>query len=397
MGLFYLQMILMWYNLNNMNLSTSVASLTRVGAAASRRLNRLGIKTAGDLLFWFPFRYEDFRRMAPIKDLRDGENVTVRAKLELIASKRSFRKRTNITEALFSDDTGSVRAVWFNQSFIAKILQPGDIVFLSGKIKADMLGPQFSSPTYEKETAHATAHTARLVPIYPLTEGLTQKQIRFLMQQAIPLAPALSDWMPEEILDDYDLASLGDAIHGIHFPDDENELKISTERLKFDELFLVQLKAELSRRVRLDSRSAKIIFHEKEIKEFVGGLPFTLTRSQKVAAWEILRDTQKSAPMNRLLSGDVGSGKTIVAAIAAYNTALAGRQTVIMAPTEILAAQHYATLNKLLGAKLAVALLTRSQFQLSDFKNSVKSKKQIVTAIQNNSAQIIIGTHALLG
>jgi ATP-dependent DNA helicase RecG len=203
--------------------------------------------------------------------------------------------------------------------------------------------------------------------------------------------------MPEEILDDYDLASLGDAIHGIHFPDDENELKISTERLKFDELFLVQLKAELSRRVRLDSRSAKIIFHEKEIKEFVGGLPFTLTRSQKVAAWEILRDTQKSAPMNRLLSGDVGSGKTIVAAIAAYNTALAGRQTVIMAPTEILAAQHYATLNKLLGAKLAVALLTRSQFQLSDFKNSVKSKKQIVTAIQDGSAKIIIGTHALLG
>ncbi|MFA5128129.1 MAG: ATP-dependent DNA helicase RecG [Patescibacteria group bacterium] len=405
-----------------MNLATSVSSLTRVGASASKRLNRLGIKTAEDLLFWFPFRYEDYSRIVPIKDLHDGEAVTIRAKLELIASKRSFRKRVNITEALFSDESGSVRATWFNQPFIAKVLQPGDVVFLSGKVKADMLGPQFSSPTYEKETTRATAHTARLVPIYPLTEGLTQKQIRFLIQQVIPLADKIDEWLPENILDDYDLATLSDAIRGIHFPNDVNELRISTERLKFDELFLVQLKAELSRRVRLDSNSTEIIFHEKEVKEFVSGLPFKLTPSQKMSAWEILRDTQKSAPMNRLLSGDVGSGKTIVAAIVAYNTALAGKQTVIMAPTEILAAQHYATINKFLGDKLTMALLTRSQYSLSlaekltpsdrDFappeggsSMAVRSKflplattkKRVIEAIKNDEVKIIIGTHALLG
>ena len=385
-----------------MNLSTSVSSLTRVGATAAKRLYRLGIKTAEDLLFWFPFRYEDYSRIVPIKNLRDGEAVTVRAKLELIASKRSLRKRVNITEALFSDDTGSVRATWFNQPFIAKVLQPGDVVYLSGKVKADMLGPQFSGPVYEKETSRATAHTARLVPIYPLTEGLTQKQIRFLIQQVVPLAEKIDDWLPENILDDYDLASLGNAIRGIHFPSDVNELKISTERLKFDELFLVQLKAELSRRARLDSRSAEIIFHEKEIKEFVAGLPFKLTPSQKISAWEILRDTQKTAPMNRLLSGDVGSGKTIVAAMAAYNTALSGKQTVIMAPTEILARQHYDTLLKLLGDKLKMILLTSTQCQISNIQCQIKSKlsnikMQAIELIKNNSAQIIVGTHALLG
>jgi ATP-dependent DNA helicase RecG len=397
-----------------MDLNTPVSNLSRVGATTARKLSRLGVKTAAELLNWLPFRYEDYRSIVPIGSLKDGAAVTVRGKIELIANKRSFRHRKIITEALVSDPSGSVRIVWFNQPFIVKNLKPGDVVFLSGKVKADMLGTQFSSPAYERETTGETAHTARLVPIYPLTTGLTQKQIRFLITQILPLTDNITEWLPENILEKFDLAPLGAAMRGIHFPKDEVDLKLSTERLKFNELFLMQLKAELARLKKTSENAPALKFKENEIKQFVAGLPYTLTRAQKVASWEILRDLQKATPMNRLLSGDVGSGKTVVAAMAAYNTVLNGYQAIVMAPTEILARQHYDTMSKLFGEKLRIALLTRSQFLIFNFKffqpeadrplaeNNIKflnfkiTKHQIFEAISDGSIDIIIGTHALL-
>ena len=378
-----------------MNLQTPIKDLNRVGKTTAKKLAYLGLKTAGDLLYYFPFRYEDFSRIVPIRDLKEGETVTIRGKLELIGNRRSFRRRTNITEALISDVTGSLRVVWFNQPFIAKMLQPGDEIFLAGKVRSDMLGPQLNSPVYEKVTAAGTTHTARLVPIYPLTSGITQKQLRFLMSQIIDLTKEAEEWLPENILEKYDLVPLSAALRGIHFPVDAVDLQQNTRRLKFEELFLLQLQAGLSRAGRARTKALVIRFQEEEIKSLVAGLPFTLTKTQKISTWEILQDLSKSQPMNRLLSGDVGSGKTVVAAIAAYNAVLNGYQVALMAPTEILTRQHYDSLVKILASRgVKIGLLTSNQ--VLDNQSEQIKKNDLADKIKIGELQIIIGTQALL-
>lgn len=372
-----------------MDLATPISELSRVGKTSAKRLEYLGIKTAGDLLYYFPFRYEDYRTLLPIAQLRAGELVTICGQVELIANKKSFKSRKTITEALVSDKSGSVRIVWFNQPYIVKNIQVGDVLFLSGKAQADMLGPKLVSPVYEKFSKEKTTHTARMVPIYPTTYGLTQKQIRFLISQVIELVNKTKEWLPAEILEQADLTPFAGALRGIHFPADDNDLKLSTDRLKFDELFLIQLKAELARQEKATLQAPSIIFKEDKIKEFVASLPFTLTKPQKVSAWEILQDIAKTQPMNRLVSGDVGSGKTVVAAIAIYDVFLNGYQAVVMAPTEILAQQHYQSLQKLFSKlNIRVGLLTGSQ--------APKIKKETTAEINSGKIDIIVGTHALL-
>jgi ATP-dependent DNA helicase RecG len=371
-----------------MDFSTPISQLARVGKTIGKRLEVLGIRTAQDLLYYFPFRYEDYRQIVPISQLRDGELVTVCGQVELVGNKRSFKSRKTITEALVSDQTGSLRIVWFNQPFLIKNIKVGDMVHFSGKVKSDMLGPQLVSPAYEKYKED-TAHTARLVPIYPLTYGLTQKQIRFLINQTLPLADKIPEWLPPDILEQFDLVPLASALHGIHFPADEQDLKLSTDRLKFDELFLVQMKAELSKKERSTLRAPIIEFKEAAIKDFVAALPFTLTKTQKVATWEILQDLSKPIPMNRLVSGDVGSGKTVVAAISLYNVFLNGGQGAIMAPTEILAQQHYNSL---------VKLFDRSGVRLALLTGSLTKKEKIAIAenCKSGAVDIVVGTQALL-
>lgn len=381
-----------------MQLTTPISALSKVGKKTATLLAKLHIHTAGDLLYYFPFRYEDFRKTVSIQELRVGDMVTVKARIELIANKRSFRTKKMITECLVSDESGSLRVVWFNQPFITKTLQPGDVVVLSGKITRDMLGAQMVSPAYEKERAGQTTHTARLVPMYPLTQGLTEKQLRFLVSQVLPLAKAFPEWLPEKILEDYDLPPLSAALHGIHFPEDETELRLSTERLKFDELLLIQLQAESSRVKKSITKAPEIVFQEAEIKRFVADLPFTLTPAQKLAAWEIIQDMSKSTPMNRLLSGDVGSGKTIVAGLAMYNAVLNGFQGVVMVPTEILARQHFETLTKLFASYgITIGLYTRTQRLMKTHDDTVEfSKKELLEQVLQGKIQVIIGTHALL-
>src|SRR3989344_765589 len=226
-----------------MQLNTPVSALTRVGEATQKYLARLGVKNARELLYYFPFRYEDYSRLLKIKQLTEGEMVTVKVKIELISNKRTPRWRKIITEALVSDDTGSLRVVWFNQPFLIKNLKPGDLVYLSGKVQTDMIGSELLSPAYEKVTIKETANTARLVPVYPLTEGITQKQLRFLITQVIGLAERLPEWLPDKIRRDFNLIKLGDAVKGIHFPDDQKHLDLATHRLKFDEVFVLDRKS----------------------------------------------------------------------------------------------------------------------------------------------------------
>lgn len=378
-----------------MELNTPISALTRVGKTTARTLKRIGVETAGDLLRYFPFRYEDYRGLKPVIALRDGEMATVRVKIELLANKRSWRRRKTVTEALVSDKSGQLRVVWFNQPFITKILKTGDEVFLSGKVKTDIFGNQLVSPVYEKVGAGQTKHTARLVPIYPLTGGLTSKQVRFLVSQILSLAGRTPEWLPLEILERFDLAPLAEALRGIHFPEDETDLRLSTERLKFDELFILQLRAELARRRRKSEKAPALAFREEEIKKFVSRLPFQLTRTQKISAWEILKDIAEPRPMNRLLSGDVGSGKTVVAAIAAYDAVLNGYQVVLMAPTEILARQHFQSFEKMFaGLPISVGLRTRGQIILPG--SAEATKKDFLAEIKSGELDIAIGTHALL-
>src|SRR3989338_2299987 len=335
----------------SMDLHTKVSELHRVGKTLEKRLKHLGIVSVRDLLFYFPFRYEDYSRVTPMKDLRDGMQTTVMGKIELIANKRSPRKRTMITEAVVADATDRIRVVWFGQPFIAKVLRVGDTVYLSGAVKEDMFGVQMVGPSYEKsrDTRHPstssgqaisrdttgetrnskletrdTMHTARIVPMYSLTSGITQKQLRFLMSQVIGLAEKIDEWLPEEVLDKADVISLPFALKAIHFPETQEELKQAERRIKFGELFILQLRAEMIRQSVKQSVAPRIAFKEQETKAFVQSLPFTLTNDQKKAAWEILKDLEKGEPMNRMLLGDVGAGKTVVAALVAYNAVLNG-------------------------------------------------------------------------
>ncbi len=390
-----------------MNPDTPISTLNRVGKTTAKHLSRLNIETAGDLLYYFPFRYEDFRKMTLIASLEQGSLTTIKGKLELIASKRTPRRHKVITEGLVSDESGSIKVVWFNQPYLSKTLHQGDELYLSGKVQVSAFGAEMISPSFEKVTSGETTHTARLVPIYPLTGGITQKQIRFLVNQIIGLADNIPEWLPNEILEKFDLVPLAGSLHGIHFPKDEIDLAKGTERLKFDELFLLQLRAELARQQKIQSSAPCLEFKKDLITKFVQALPFTLTKTQKVSAWEILQDIGQTHPMNRLLSGDVGSGKTVVAAMVMYNAVLNGYQAVLMAPTEILATQHYHSLCRLFeGLDIKVGLLTRSQALKSKIQNSnfqinpklqlSKQKRNLLEDINSGQLQVVVGTHALL-
>ena len=377
-----------------LDLTTPVSEISRVGKTTASRLKRLGIETVEDLIFYYPFRWEDFSEISSIENLQPGAIVTVKGKIQLLKNRRSPVKRKFLTEGLISDKTGSVKVIWFNQPFLAEILQPGDEVYLSGKVDFDRYTLQLINPVYEKVSRSQAIHTARLVPIYSLTENLTQKQIRFLISLVLPAIKLIKDWLPPDIIKEFNLIDLDLALSQIHFPKNQRTLDLAIKRLKFDELFLFQLQIQLSKIELSASQAEKINFAEKETKYFVDSLPFKLTNDQRKAAWQIISDLQKRNPMNRLLEGEVGSGKTVVAAIAMFNVALEKKQSVLMAPTEILAAQHYKTINNLFQAtELKVALLTRSQ-QLVN--NTEATRKKILDSLKSDEIKIIIGTHALL-
>lgn len=391
----------MEYNISMVNLDTDILQINRIGAATAKRLKLLGIAKARDLLFYFPFHYDDFRRIAAIDELSAGQTANIVGRIELIQNKRSSRRRMNITETLVSDDTGSVKVIWFNQPFIVKTLGAGDMVSLAGKVEEDFSGPVFMSPTYEKITKGGAIHTQGLVPNYHLTASITQKQLRFLIKSVIHLVEELDDWLPLRIKNELKLLSLAEAVKKIHFPANEEDVKEAKKRLGFEELFLIQLQSQLIKNDLKASRAEAVLFKEEETKKFVDSLPFRLTDAQRKATWEILKDMEKEAPMSRLLEGDVGSGKTVVAAIAIFNAALNKKQSVLMTPTEILARQHFNSLCKLFaGLGISVELYTRS-FKLNNQeagskKSKVGKNKTQASKSKLLASNIVIGTHSLI-
>lgn len=394
-----------------MTLSSPIESIPRVSAAYSKRLNRLGIKTIKDLLYHFPFRYDDLSLVKKISDLQVNETATIRGEIINIKILRTFKKKMWLVEALIKDDSGTTRAVWYNQPFLIRTYKKGAWISLAGKVNYDGKTLFFSNPAHEKispplaspyqEGNNEGTHTGRLIPIYSETAGLTSKWLRYILKTILPkILPEIKDFLPEKIKKAQRLIELNEAIEKIHLPQNQEDIDSARQRLAFDELFLIQLYVLEQKKKWQKNSASQIKFDQSLIKKFVDSLPFKLTNSQRKSAWEILQDLEKPIPMNRLLEGDVGSGKTVVAAISALQTAKAGFQVALMAPTEILAQQHFSEMIKLLSShNLNIGLITSAEAKIfyNDIESKAKiNKKEFIQKIKQGEIQIAIGTHSLI-
>jgi len=395
------------------NLDLPIEKLSHVGPRMLPRLKRLGIMTIGDLIRHFPARYEDFSNAISISDIGEaGQVVSIQGEVEKIETVRAWKRRMTITTAYVNDGTDSIRTVWFNQSYLADTFKEGTLVSLSGKISQDKRGLYLSNPSYERisrseltdgsfQLVAGLKHTGRLIPIYPETEGISSKYLRFLIKPVIESLDDLPDPLPEDIRERYHFTDYVSALKAIHFPAKLEDAEPARKRFAFEELLLIQLRT-LQDRAAMQSLTAPQVHFEKElIANFVKHLPFTLTDDQRRSAFEILQDLDRPHPMNRLLNGDVGSGKTVVALIAAYQTVHAGYQAVFMAPTEILAKQHYATITGIMNNEpgIMIGLLTGSearQWPNDETTEEKISKKLIIQKIARGEIKIIIGTHAVI-
>jgi len=407
----------------NLDIGTPISNIPRISLAYQKRLAKLGVKTLRDLFYHFPHRYDDFSHIKLIGELKENEIVTIQGRVAGIKNIRTWKKRMLITEVYIQDKTGIIKAVWFNQPYITNSLSEGSWVSLSGKINpvksresgiAEQLfngvnlnkGLYLSNPSYEKITKNSELktknyplrHTGCLVPVYPETTGLSSRYLRYLIQFFSPILEQLPDWLPEEIKKSQRLIDLDRALNQIHFPTSDKAINQAKQRLAFDELFIIQLYALWQKIKWQKEKAVKIPFHKELIKKFVKELPFELTDSQRQSAWEIFQDLDKGQPMNRLLEGDVASGKTIVAALATLQVASRDLQVAFMAPTEVLAIQHFKSFSSLFAKyDLPIGLLTNTASQISrQSKEIEQNKKQLLGRIKNGQVKIIIGTHALI-
>ena len=366
--------------------------LPGLGATSIADLKSLGVHTPEELVFHFPFRYEDFSAKASIASLQGGEAVTIHGTIEKIVSRRIPGRRLILIEARVTDDTGELTVTWFNQPYLLQTLPPGCEVALSGEVKRMGKKLVMTHPTYERVRRADLVHTGRVVPIYSLTGSLTQKRLRAAIAHVLRTQHE-TEWMPKEILEREHLVSFHEALQELHFPSGEEALDVARRRLQFDELFLYELSQFLARRELKTQRAPRIPFDVEVLKSFVATLPFELTKAQRRAAFEIVKDLERDVPMNRLLEGDVGSGKTVVATLAAVSAAHGGFQTTLLAPTELLATQHAQTIQRLVPKKFSVALLTSHAQRLG---TKEVSRVTLLKKISSGAVDLVIGTHALL-
>lgn len=380
-----------------MSLDLPVKEIYGVGPKLASRLKILGIEKLQDLIFYYPFRFEDYSKVINIAEIQPDEPMTILGKIKILNSKRSRFQRKNLTEALVEDDTGSIQVVWFNQPYIKNTLKVNDKVFFSGQASLRFDTLQLVSPIFEKKTEN-NVHTARIIPIYPSTAGITQKQLRYLISIALKHLDKLKDLIPKELLEQLELLEIKKALKIIHYPKDSKQLEPALDRLKFDELFLIQFLSQQLKNQLAKNKSYQIKFKQKQTKAFVDSLPFDLTDAQKKCSWRILQDLEKIEPMNRLLEGDVGSGKTAVAAIICLNVCLNNKQAVVMAPTEILASQHLKNfLDYFKDFDFEIAILTRTEKKIYKKGKEIEcKKKEFYEKISSGEVKLIIGTHALI-
>lgn len=384
-----------------MNLQTPVRDASRAYKMYGSRLEKLGIRNLGDFLFHIPFRYDDYSLISKIGNVQAGETVTIKGTIEKIANQYT-RKWKSLQKAIVKDDTGNIEVLWFNQAFLTRVMKKGDLISLSGKVELDRNKFTFVSPDYEIIFNNETIHTGRLVPVYPETKGISSKWLRRQVYKILDEKELIQEYLPESLIEENQLMNLNDALQAIHFPQNLEQAEKAKQRLAFEELFILQL-STLARKKEWESASLGYSFlitaFDKKIDEFLKKLPFELTNAQKKAVKEILADLERERPMNRLLEGEVGSGKTVVAAIAMYVAFLNGFQSVLMAPTEILAQQHYRTIQKLLGPLgVNVQLFTSGTKppKIKDYRLKITEKNQKSKIRNQKSFDIAVGTHTLI-
>lgn len=352
----------------------------------AEKLALAGCTTVKDLLYFFPRKYEDFSQVVAIAALQPGK-VTIKGVIESVAG-RHIRRGLHVTEAVVSDGSAKVRVTWFNQSYRAAQLVKGQEFYFSGIYGMQRNRYVLQNPATEKGDSDGVS-TARIVPIYRESAGLKSHQIRKVMHELLPLMAMLPETLPAEVIARENLLNINSTLTTLHFPDDAAQLEAAKHRIAFEEILTLMLASELNKKDISSLPGWKITFDAGQAKQFVGALPFTMTNAQRKAAWEICQDLDAGHPMNRLLQGDVGSGKTVVAAMAAYMAAKIGLQTAFMAPTEILATQHARTLADLLEPLgVRVALLVGS--------TKPKAKENVKLHIASGDVDVAVGTHALI-
>lgn len=343
------------------SLDTSLKSIPKITPRYARTLEKLDLFTVRDLLFYFPFRYDDFSKVVEIDVKYLDQNISVEGKVIKAKNNRIFKRRMTVQEVIINDKNNTpLKIAWFNQPFILDSARIGTTIRVSGKLETRGKYFSMTGPAWEKANRDET-HTGRLIPVYSETAGLTSRWLRWQIKPLLLLAKNIDDILPADIRKKFNLYDIYTALAQIHFPDSKEKLIRAQKRFAFEEMFLVQLKSLQVKKQWEENSGITINFDEKLIKNFVDNLPFKLTDAQRKAAFEILKDLEKSRPMNRLLEGDVGSGKTVVAAIASLQTVSAGYQVAIMAPTEVLARQHFESFCQLFkDYDFNIALLTNS-------------------------------------
>ena len=373
-----------------MKLTTPLEQIKGVGPKTAQALTVAGLTTVSDALNFLPRAYDDYSTAVNIADLQPGK-VTVKARCESVST-RVVRRGLRITTAVLADKSGKVKAVWFNQPYRETQLKSDAEFIFSGQFGMQYNRYQINNPSVElaKEVAKASMENASgIQPVYKSIKNIRPKTVQDLMKNIRPIMDFLPETLPENIIQRQKLVSRSEAVKFLHAPKTHEEISRGRERLAFEELFEMILAAQFNKQEQTRLTGWKIPFNKSVVKNFVDQLPFPLTNAQRRAAWQILQDLESDHPMNRLLQGDVGSGKTVVAGLVAAEVAKAGFQTAIMAPTEILAQQHAKTLDELLSPfGVSVALLT------GHVKGTARS--QLLDNLASGNIDVVVGTHALI-
>ncbi|MGN0979462.1 MAG: ATP-dependent DNA helicase RecG [Candidatus Avoscillospira sp.] len=370
-----------------MDLDSPVTALAGIGPSRAKQLQGLGIETVYDLIAYFPRAYEDRTRVVPICQLEAEQPACFRAWVIREPRTSYIRKGLSLTKLTVADNTGRLNLTYFNQPYVAEQLHYGEEYFFYGTVVGDFAGYQMQNPTYESVTKPGVA-TRRIMPIYALTAGISNKLLSRCIQQALDACfQDLPELLPASVRNRHDLCSAQEAYVSIHAPESFEALDRARKRLVFEEFFIFSAGLQLMRSRRRVQHTAP--YDMLDLTDIYAALPFQLTGAQRRAIQEITADLQRGVPMNRLLQGDVGSGKTMVAAAACYLAAQNRRQAAFMAPTEILAEQHFQSLSPLLEQfGITAALLTGSLPQ--------SEKRRVKAGLADGSIQLVLGTHALL-
>ena len=367
-------------------LSDPVTILKGVGPTKAKQFAQLNIYTLGDLICHFPRGYEDRTRIVTIEKLEPDRPACFKAMVMNTPRTAHIRKGLDVTKVTVADHTGRLNLTFFNQKFTTDKLQYGKEYIFYGAVSGDFIGYNMASPVFEALDSQPVT-TRRVLPIYPLTAGLSNASVLKAVRQALAICDVPAEILPESVRREYDILPAERAYYAIHEPSTMEEAELAKRRLIFEEFFVFSAGLSLMRAARAGKKTPA--YQQLSLDRFYGALPFTLTGAQQRAIGEIVQDLSRGAPMNRLVQGDVGSGKTMVAAAAAYLAVKNRKQAALMAPTEILAEQHYNSLSRLLEPLgIRVCLLTGGM--------TPKNKRLTRQAVEEGNADLIIGTHALL-